>query len=388
MNQGVAIAKRVLVLGGAPEAEIVQQELLALGYEVHWVPLAERVFALETLNVPGLVVHPNAELVGLEGHVGHFSAHLERGGERFTVPAAAIVVATGNERYYPAERYRVALGPRVLTVPQLRQQLDAPRSTRAALPHRHERVMFLLDWGGETAKETATEALQTALRLRQEWHCEVYVFYRDLKVDTYNLERLTREMRDRGIVFCRYNDPQVTTDDDGVSLTSTEGTLGGELLILPEAVRPRADTAELAAILRVNVGQDGYFQDVNIRHYRPGISNRKGIYFAGRCHLEADEATLLADASQAAANVDALLGAGMLAPEEIVAQVDSSKCIRCLTCIRTCPHAAVELAEQKDVVAAKVVELACQGCGACVANCPVRAITLVGQMMPAWAQGS
>jgi len=138
----------------------------------------------------------------------------------------------------------------------------------------------------------------------------------------------------------------------------------------------------------VNVGEDGYFQDVNIRHYRPGISNRKGILFAGRCHLEADEATLLADAYQAAANVDALLGAGFLAPEEIVAQVDSSKCIRCLTCIRTCPHAAVELAEEQDVVAAKVVELACQGCGACVANCPVRAITLVGQWMPAWVQGS
>jgi heterodisulfide reductase subunit A len=388
MNQGVAITKSVLILGGAPEAEIVQQELLALGYQVHWAPLEERAFALETLNVPGLAVYPGAELVGLEGHVGHFTAHLEHGSERFTVSAAAIVVATGNERYYPAERYRVALAPRVLTVPQIRQQLDVPRSTRAALPHRHERIMFLLDWGGETAKETATEALQVALRLRQEWHCEVCVFYRDLKVDTYNLERLTREMRDRGVVFCRYNDPQVTADDEGVNLTSTEGTLRGEMLILPEAVRPRANTAELAALLRVNVGEDGYFQDVNIRHYRPGISNRKGILFAGRCHLEADEATLLADAYQAAANVDALLGAGFLAPEEIVAQVDSSKCIRCLTCIRTCPHAAVELAEEQDVVAAKVVELACQGCGACVANCPVRAITLVGQWMPAWVQGS
>jgi heterodisulfide reductase subunit A-like polyferredoxin len=66
-----------------------------------------------------------------------------------------------------------------------------------------------------------------------------------------------------------------------------------------------------------------------------------------------------------------------LLPEEIIAEVDSEKCVRCLTCIRTCPHAAVALDDYGQVTAARVFEVACMGCGACVANCPVRAIELV-----------
>jgi len=69
-----------------------------------------------------------------------------------------------------------------------------------------------------------------------------------------------------------------------------------------------------------------------------------------------------------------------------VAHVDSNVCIRCLTCVRTCPHAAVEIAAYEQVTAARVVDLACYGCGACVANCPVQAISLWGLSVPAWAQ--
>jgi len=158
----------------------------------------------------------------------------------------------------------------------------------------------------------------------------------------------------------------------------------GDLLVLPEAVRPRRDAEALAELLQVRLGEDGYFQEMNIHRYRPGLSLRRGIFFAGRCHMDCDVAGAEADALQAAANVDALLAAGYLEPEEIIAHVDSTKCVRCLTCIRSCPHAAVEMADYDDVTAARVVDLACQGCGVCAVNCPVQAIDLVGQTAPAW----
>ncbi len=385
MSQRINVDKRVMVLGGAPEAGLVTQELLKLGYFVHWITPDE---ALPNVpeDHPRLTCYENCALIRLDGHVGGFIGRFRRNGTELSLHASALVVATGNERYYPIERYGLALSSNVLTVPQVRKQLEAPRSTGAALPHRNRRALLLLDLNGETAKEISAEAMRLAIDLRAQWHCEVYVFYQNLKVDTYNLERLTRTMREKGIVFCRYSDPQITFSDERISVSYIEGTVSGELLILPEAVRPRTDTQELAKVLRVRVGEDGFFQDINIHEYRPGLSARKGIFFAGRCHMDGDWADIQTDALQAAANVDALLGPGFLEPEPIIAHVDSTKCVRCYTCVRTCPHAAVEMADYDEVIAARVVDLACRGCGACVANCPVRAIELIGQAMPAWVQ--
>ncbi len=382
MNQ-IGATGAVLVLGDTPEAGRVTEELLRLGYAVHWV-------SMDGASPPvfegrrSLTTYANSSLLGLQGHVGGFEAQVQCDGRQVAVTAAALVVATGNERYYPRNSYGIEPSPQILTLTQIQGQLQAPRSTGPALAHRQERVLMLLDHGGATSKEMAQEALQTALRIRQEWHAEIYVFYQNLQVDTAGLEQLTREMRDKGVVFCRYADPKLAFDDEGVQLSYVEGTVRGEILVLPETTRPRDDTPQLAALLKVRVGEDGYFQDVNIRQYRPGLSVRRGIFFAGRCHMDADARDLEADALQAAANVDALLLGGVVTPEPMIANVDAEKCIRCLTCIRTCPHAAVELADNGEVVAAKVVDLACWGCGACVANCPVQAISMVGQVLPAW----
>lgn len=384
MSQPVPIEKKVLILGDSPDAGYVADELVSLGYQVAWV-CAESAPANGATRPTALMVYEGYTLTGLTGHVGGFVARFAGDGGPLELGAAALVVATGNERYLPPA-YGLSLSSHVLTVAQVQRQLEAPRVTGAALPYRNQRMAILLDLAGETSKETATEALELALRIREQWHAEVTVLYRNLKVDTYNLERLTRQMRDQGVVFGRYENLQVDPQDEGVDLVYEEGQLHADLLILPEQVRPRSDTPELAALLSIHVGADGYFQDVNIRQYRPGLSNRKGIFLAGRCHLDGSPVEVRADAAHAAANVDALLGAGYLQPEEIIAHVDSTKCVRCLTCVRSCPHAAVEIADYEEVVAACVVDLACRGCGACVANCPVRAIELVGQAMPAWMQ--
>ena len=386
MSEPIRVDKEVTVLGGTLEAGRVSRELLQLGYTVHWVSSTSNPWE-NGLDHPQLSTYQHCSLVRLDGHVGGFVVILDRGGDRFSVKTSALVVASGNERYFPADRYALPLSPNVLTASQLRSQLDAPRDTKAALPSCDQGVILFLDLGGATARETAAETLDLATCLRKEWHCEVFVFYRDLKVDSPGFERLTREMRESGVIFCRYESPEIVANDGGISVSYGEGTLHGGVLVLPESVRPRGDTESLADLLGVSVGEDGYFTDVNIHQLRSGISNRRGIFFAGRCYMDCDIQDAEADALQAAANVDALLGSGLLEPEEVIAHVDSSKCIRCLTCVRSCPHAAIEITAYEQVEAARVVDLACRGCGACVTNCPVQAIELLGQAMPAWMQG-
>jgi heterodisulfide reductase subunit A-like polyferredoxin len=380
------VEKRVMVLGDAPEADRLVRELLSLGYTVHWLTAED---ASTELAAEGLDRHPGATLVAVEGEVGDFTVRLRDARSRALEPVhvAALVVATGNERHYPAERYGLALAAPVYTAGQVARQLAAPVTTGPALPHRDERVALLLDWGGETAHELVSETLDLATALRQRWHSEVYCFYRDLKVDTPGLERQTRAMREQGVVFCRYDDLDIHVNGT-VSLGYVEGELDATMIVLPEAVRPREDTADLAQRLSIRVGEDGYFQEMNIHRYRSGLSTRRGIYLAGRCHMDLDPVEAEADAVQVAAQIDALLGSGWLQPQEPRALVDAQECIRCLTCVRTCPHAAVEIAEYEDAVAARVFEYACEGCGACIANCPVQAIEWVGRTMPAWMAAS
>lgn len=355
--------RTVLVLGATPEAQRAAQALQGLGYGV--IPL-----------------QPD-DLLGFEGQVGGFRAQVRAEGQPQSLAADAVMVAIGNDRSGGATD--LPRSPRALTASQLRRQLEARPITGAALPYRQARYLLLLEPDGQTQKEPAVEMLYLARDLRARWRCEVTVLYHELLVDTMPLERLTRELRQGGVVFTRTGALSVALDDQGVTVTVAEGPLRGDYVVMAEAVRPHADAPALAALLQVRLGVDGYFQDVNIRQVRAGPSNRKGVYFAGRCHLDGDLATALADAEQVAASVDALLRAGPQ-PEPTRAEVDRSRCIRCLTCVRTCPHAAVEIVADETSTAAQVFALACWGCGACAGNCPVQAITLLGQSAPAWMQ--
>jgi coenzyme F420-reducing hydrogenase delta subunit/Pyruvate/2-oxoacid:ferredoxin oxidoreductase delta subunit len=82
----------------------------------------------------------------------------------------------------------------------------------------------------------------------------------------------------------------------------------------------------------------------------------------------------------------ALLSAAELEPERraaadpaFAALLDKGKCVRCLTCLRTCPYGAISLEESQPVIAADE----CRQCGHCVAECPCVAISLDAVAMPA-----
>ncbi|MCE5259135.1 MAG: 4Fe-4S binding protein [Chloroflexi bacterium] len=375
--------KTVAVLGGSADAGWVVEELLALSYSVAWVGQED---LPDSPRSDGLRAYPRSRVSAVSGCVGSFRLELSAPPERAVIDAAAIIVAMGNQRLPLGADARIPAHPRVLSTQVLAERLSAPRQISGIAPAQRQHILFALDMLELSGKQAVVETLELALRTHDTWHCEVSVLYRELQVDSDLLESLTRTMREQGIVFHRLQDALPVVDDSGVHVKHADGVLDGDLLVIAPVVRPRSDSAELAGLLRIALGADGYFQQLNVRSYRPGLSNRKGIYLAGRCHLDADDAGARADAAQAAANVAILLGQDHLQPETVIAEVGSTKCIRCLTCIRTCPHAAVELAAYGQVTAAKVVELACFGCGACAANCPVRAITMKGIDVPVWLQ--
>lgn len=385
MSDSLRVAPSVIVLGGHVDAAWVAEELLAIGYQVSWVWTEE----LPDAPIAGCcATFPNCQLIGFTGHAGGFVLRIRSADQQIDLSASAIVIATGNEREFIPERYGLEPDPHIISTRQLRDRLATPRQVRNLPLERQQHILFALDMSGLSGKEATVETLQLAVQTRRTRHCEVSVLYRELQVDSDQLESLTRQMRAQGIVFHRLTAEMPVIGEHGVSVNHADGSMQADLLVLPETAQPRKDNHELADLLQLTLGTDGYLQELNVHYYRPGLVNRKGIFLAGRCHLDIDESGARADAMQAAANVDALLHTGWLVPEDVIAHVDSHKCIRCLTCIRTCPHIAVELARYEQLTAARVVDVACRGCGACVANCPVQAIELVGPMVPAWLQAA
>lgn len=375
------MSRQVLVIGGMPDAGYVVEELLALGYPVAWVWQGDLPANGDRRS---LATYPYSMLLAITGFVGEFRLRIRSPEER-TLVAGCVVVATGNERISPMVNDQLR-HPRIITTEQMAERLTAPCSAASITSNQRQHVLFALDLTSLSGKEAVSETLHLALRTRLSWSCEVTVLYRELQVDSPLLESLTRRMRETGIVFHRLISAMPSADSTGVSIEHADGSVRGRFMVIPPLVRPRADNARLAELLQITMGSDGYFQQMNVRSYRTGLSNRKGIFLAGRCHLDTDSDGARGDACIAAANVDVLLGSGQLAAETVVAHVDSAKCVRCLTCIRTCPHVAVELADYEDVTAARVSELACFGCGACAANCPARAINMQGVDEPAWMQ--
>jgi heterodisulfide reductase subunit A-like polyferredoxin len=57
-----------------------------------------------------------------------------------------------------------------------------------------------------------------------------------------------------------------------------------------------------------------------------------------------------------------------------VAFVDETKCILCMTCVRTCSYGVPKINEEEGVIV--IDAAACQGCGNCAAACPRGAITM------------
>jgi len=367
------IEHRVMVVGEGEDARGAASALMDAGYPV--VTVAHPVANGDSLARPG------SRIASVQGYVGRFLVRLD-GPDMAEVEVGAIALALGNQRaVVDVGQPEGSLLP-VLTPLGWAARVREDLRTEYRVAWAQRRVILLLDYPENTSKETAAEALRVTQDVVGLARPEVCVYYRDLQVDTHNLERLTRSTRELGVVYCRYHKLELAFEDDQVVLTSEEGRRVGDVLVVPERIAPPAAARELAEKLGIRLGEDGLLQDVNMRYVSGTHTVRRGIYVVGRCHLDADSETQAADLQRLVNGIDTVLGREVMALPEEYAEVASDECIRCLTCIRTCPHQAVELRATEDVVAAYVVPEACWGCGMCVANCPVRAISLIEAEQP------
>jgi coenzyme F420-reducing hydrogenase delta subunit/Pyruvate/2-oxoacid:ferredoxin oxidoreductase delta subunit len=271
-------------------------------------------------------------------------------------------------------------GPNIVSHEQFNNILRNP-----GLEREPRSIAFMFDFSDENSRFPTLATLHNALEARKKWGSEVYVFYKSVKVDSEGVERLYQEARDCGVVFLKSDvPPRITAENGRVKIAAKDVFLGEDItlacdvLVAEELYRPVKGSENLSSLLSVRRDSRGFFQDENV-HLYPVDSERKGIFFIGDCRGDLDLGRVLTDISGVVMKVYELVSSGKTLVDVERVRADPQKCVACLTCIRVCPHRAIQLVRadnSKEV--AGISDLACYACGICAGICPAKAIRFQG----------
>ena len=351
----------VAVVGSGNEAEFVATELSAKGYPVALIDSGKQdLFSNERVNY-----FSNARLVFAEGTVGDFTLGISTAEGQKEVNAGAIVVANGVARHQPEKN---TYSDRVIRPETFKNYPEEK------IP---EKVAFWLDYSGPENKDNARKILEMATSSAGK-NKIVYVLMEKMLVHGLGGQEKYDEARKMGVKFLKVADKksavlslkgdQVVIEFEDITLPGMKVLVSCDILVVPEKIMPSEDTSDLAGVLNQATDSEEFIQSPNSRH-RPVASPRKGIFFAGSCHDENDRDDLRMEISSILAGLEHFQNNAP--PEGHAAKIFENECIKCLTCLRVCPHGAVVLQSSNKP---KIMPEACFECGLCVSNCPAKAI--------------
>ncbi|VUT28159.1 MAG: CoB--CoM heterodisulfide reductase iron-sulfur subunit A [Candidatus Syntrophoarchaeum sp. GoM_oil] len=209
---------------------------------------------------------------------------------------------------------------------------------------------------------------------------EVTVHYIDLRSPYRGFEEYYNEAREMGVNFVRGEIDHIEKREDGIYVIGTNQDtketyeMESDLVILSVGQEPADNTSELASLFNMELDQDGFFLEKNLRLLGEDIS---GIYVAGAANGPRNIRYSVADAKIMAESAIERIGGGRIEFDGVVALIDDDLCIKCATCLEVCPYGAISIVrEGEDEVRLAVIEGACRGCGICAAECPASAIQL------------
>jgi heterodisulfide reductase subunit A len=349
-----------------------------------------------------------SEVVAHEGSVGAFRSTVRTPQGEVEIEHGVTIVATGGQEWR-GDVYLFGQDERVVTSLDLEE----------IITHRPEQIVDLEEVvfiqcvrrPGEVeycSRTCCTNTMKNAIRIKLlNPDCKIVVLYKD--IITYGFrEAFYTEARQRGVLFVRYDEdhmPQLRLDDQGdLEVMAWEPSLQQEivlhpgLLALSMAIQPSEGTKKLARILDVPLSSEGFFMEAHVK-MRPMDFAKEGIYVCGMAHYPKFIDECITNAQAAAARAITILSMPKMYIGGVVSIVDQSKCVGCLTCVRTCPF-EIPKVRYSDVGvggikgAAYIDPSLCTGCGTCTGECPAKAIQLVayrdeqiiGLPLGAWAE--
>jgi heterodisulfide reductase subunit A len=318
--------------------------------------------------------------------------------EEIELEVGAIIVATGYDIYMPYDNQLYGYGKytNVVTSLEFERLILAAGPTggkvvRASDGQKPHSVAFIQCVGSRDTNKypycsnfCCMYTLKHVVQLKEKYKedIEVYVFYMDMRTNFKGFEEFYQRARELGVNFIRGRVSRIFEDPKTKNLIihAEDANLGmpieieAEMIVLATAAVPKKGTEDIARILNLTRGADGFFMESHPK-LKPLDAPTDGIFLAGACQGPKDIPYSVSQGCGAAARAATVLSKKTWKIEPIIAVVDPSKCrnvtTKCGICAERCPYGAIKAEEKKP---AQVITAMCHGCGTCVAECPADAI--------------
>ncbi len=403
-----AVLPAAVVIGGGVSGLVAASSLVEQGIETHLVEKTDRLGGFladvttvgpEGKDARALIdeivkrlkgsskahLHMKAHVSEVKGFVGNFEVVIEGCDGTVTVPAGAIIVATGTQELVPSGEYGFGEHPQVITQLELEKRL--------AKGERPRRVVFINCVGSRQpgreycSRVCCNVTLKNALMLaKASPDSRIHVIHRDIMSSGVAAEKVYKEASDAGVKFLRYGlgrPPQVVGDGDGMTVKVYDETLDetihvdADLVVLAVPMVPPPDSERTAKLLKVPRDKFGFFLEAHVK-LRPVEFATDGVFICGSARWPVSARECIWQGMAAAAKASIPIKEGKVVIQAITAEVDPDKCAACGNCVLACPYEAIEIVEEGGRRAAKVNVAQCKGCGTCVAACHNDAVSQKG----------
>ena len=367
-----------LIIGGGTSALSAAHHLVSQGSSIIFASekgadndLDPQVHQLKTSGNAAVEWLSDVQLYNCDGFIGQFTIDFSKNGKLIRRQAANILVAEGSDRKTNFEKYGLQSGPKIRSLSEFSKDL-----IHDASEFDQKRIVFLNGLTSDSEPVIAAEILQCIQTLQALSGTQSLFLTGNLKVAGNGLEVAYRKAKSAGALFFKFTDTRPTirqstgntaTIEFQDEITNLKYRITPDIIVVDEEIVPSAYLSQIASVLRLNTDLDGFIQTENV-HRLPVFTNRRGILAVGlsRAVMSSEDAS-----TEAACGALAVLKLSNtdLRRSIDVAEIDSGKCIRCLTCYRLCPYASIKRGKRIEIIPD-----ACAGCGICFAECPRKAI--------------
>jgi heterodisulfide reductase subunit A2 len=405
------VNKSALVVGGGLSGMTSALSIVEQGHEVYLVEkdaelggMARRIhYTLEGLDVqsymrdlikkvyrhPLLHIYTGAKILEASGYVGNFVTKVKSDGMVATIKHGAAVIATGADEFKPAE-YLYGQNERVLTQLELEEQIANKKDLvmNAQCLTMIQCVGCRQEDRNYCSRICCSHSIKNALKLKEiNPQMDIYILFRDIR--TYGFrEDYYREASNKDVKFIRYeadNKPQVeAVEENGKSvlrivvadpILGTELAIDADAIALAAAIVPSATSKEIAALFKVTLNPDGFFQEAHVK-LRPVDFGAEGVYLCGTAHYPKHISEAISQAYGAAGRALTLLSHDTVTASGSVCEVNESNCVTCGACITACTYGAIDFCDTPQGKKARVNPVLCKGDGLCNTVCATGAIIL------------